>query len=141
MKLFLSVPFSSKTDKAGNVNTDYRAYIQQVLEGLRGNGHTVFCALEHTGWHLSESMAPEEEFRQDLAEIDEADKLIVLLEEQVSPGVQIEIGYAYAKGKQLELYQVGEPKWSNISFSRLSGHELRRVRSLDEFVEYAISEN
>ena len=137
MKIFLSVPFTSQVDSAGNVNADYRAAIEDLIKALRDHKHEVFCALEHADWSMGGLTLPEEEFKKDLSEIDRADKLIILLEETVSAGVQLENGYAFAKGKALDIYQIGRPAWSNMAFGRLSGNGIIPVKSVLDFVHQA----
>ncbi len=139
MKIFLSVPFSSRIDDDGNVKADYRAAIEDLIKTLRASKHEVFCALEHTGWSMGGLTLPEEEFKKDLQEIDRADKLVILLEERVSAGVQLENGYAFAKGKALEIYQIGQMAWSNMAFGRLSGNDIIPVKSVLDFVHQAKS--
>lgn len=141
MRIFLSVPFSSQVDASGKVNHTYRASIEKLISALRQAGHEVFCALEHANWGMSELAVPEEEFKRDLAEIDACDKLVILLEERVSAGVQLENGYAFAKGKNLEAYQIGKAAWSNIAFSRLAGGSITPVESVLDFVNQAIVRN
>ena len=141
MKIFLSVPFSSRVDESGQVNAEYRHAIEDLLTNLRQQSHEVFCALEHTNWIMGGVALPEEELKKDLEEIDRSDKLIILLEERVSSGVQLENGYAFAKGKELEIYQIGKASWSNIAFGRLSGIGNIPVQSILDFVDQAKHHN
>jgi nucleoside 2-deoxyribosyltransferase len=120
------------------VDAAYRADIERLINGLRQKGHEVFCALEHMHWSTSELAIPEDEFRKDLAEIDNCDKMLILLEERISAGVQLENGYAYAKGKQFETYQIGKPAWSNMAFARMAGGEILSVNSVVDFVEQTL---
>ena len=138
MKLFLAIPFSSRIDKSGAVLPEYRASVESLLSALKNRGHTVYCALEYTDWKIRD-VSPETEFRNDLDEIDQSDKIIVLLEEAISAGVQLELGYAYARGKQLEIYQLGEPTWSNRAFSGVAQCTLHQVKNVDEFVAAVIT--
>ena len=138
MKYFLSVPFSSRVDENGVVDAAYRADIEQLIGGLRQKGHEVFCALEHMHWSTSELAVPEDEFRKDLAEIDSCHQMLILLEERVSAGVQLENGYAFAKGKQFQTYQIGKAAWSNMAFARMAGDELLLVNSVGDFVDQAL---
>lgn len=133
MKLFLSVPFSSYVGSDGAVAAEYRATIEALLADLRAKNHDVYCALEYANWQMGGMQLPEDEFTHDLREIDAADAVVVLLEEQVSAGVQLENGYAFAKEKSIECYQIGKPAWSNIAFSRLNGHEIIPVQDVADF--------
>ena len=141
MKLFLSVPFSSQVDDSGKVHAEYRQKMEKLIGQLRGRDHDVFCALEYAQWQIGGMASPEQELRHDFEQIEQSDKVIVLLEERVSAGVQLEKGYAYAKGKTVDVYQIGKPAWSNIAFSLLSGHEIRAVRDIDDFIERAVRDN
>jgi hypothetical protein len=81
---------------------------------------------------------PVAEFRHDLSEIESSDVVVALLEERVSAGVQIELGYAFAKGKSVYLFQIGKPAWSNTQFASISGDGLKVVEDEKQFVEAAI---
>lgn len=141
MKIFLCVPFSSRVDESGNVDSTYRHVIESLVAELRARGLDVYCALEYAAWKLGGLTSPEDELAQDLAEIDTADKVITLLEEQLSPGVQFESGYAFAKGKVVEAYQLGKAAWSNLAFAKLNGHEIVPVKDIDDFAEKVLTYN
>jgi len=141
MKIFLSVPFTSRVDESGQVEASYRSIIEDLIKTLRSNEHEVFCALEHTGWKFGGMTSPEEEFQADLAEIDKTNQMIVLLEERISSGVQLESGYAFAKGKTVEMYQIGKPAWSNVGFSRLSGRGIIPVKDVADFARLVKDHN
>ena len=139
MKIFLSVPFSGYVDEAGVVEDAYRQSIERLIDGLRASEHTVYCALEYTEWTATGAISPEDEFRHDFEQVDLSEKVLVLLEEHISAGVQLECGYAYARGKRLQLYQIGKPAWSNIAFARLSGDGITTVQDVDDFVNNALN--
>jgi nucleoside 2-deoxyribosyltransferase len=134
MNIFLSVPFSSRIDESGLIEKSYRHSMEALIAGLRERGHEVYCALEYAQWKMGGMTAPEEELKHDFEEINKSDKLIVLLDKVVSAGVQLENGYAFAKGKAVVMYQIDSPAWSNIAFSRLNGHEIVLVKSDADFV-------
>jgi nucleoside 2-deoxyribosyltransferase len=135
MKLFLSVPFSSRCDTNGVVFKEYREPLERLLVALRAAGHEVFCAVEYTDWQLGGTTSPAEELQHDFEQIDWADVVIVLLEERVSSGIQLESGYAYAKGKPIDVYQIGKASWSNQAFGKLNGHEIYGVDSIEAFTD------
>jgi len=116
MKIFLSVPFSSRVNLQGDAEALYRRSIETLLAELRKHNHEVYCALEHAQWKMGGLTPPDEELRHDFAEIDATDKVVVLLEATISAGVQLENGYAFARGKTIEAYQLDKPAWSNIAF-------------------------
>lgn len=103
-KVFLSTSFSGKVDYAsGAVDADFRKEIETVLEALRHTGDLeAFCAVEDEGWNINNT-PPEVGVKHDLDKLDEADVLLALVEEVISAGVQFELGYAVAKGKQVIL--------------------------------------
>ena len=138
MKYFISVPFTSKVGADGAVESTYRAQIELLLANLRAAGHEVFCALEHADWRFGGLTPPEEELRRDFAEIDKADKVVILLEEKISAGVQLENGYAFAKGKAFETYQIGRPAWSNEAFAKLAGQPIVEVSEVADFIDHVL---
>jgi nucleoside 2-deoxyribosyltransferase len=103
-KVFLSTSFSGKVNTTtGEVLLDFRKEIEAVLDALRKMGDIeVFCAIESEGWSINE-VAPEVGVKYDLDQVGEADVLLALVEETISAGVQFELGYAVAKGKQVIL--------------------------------------
>lgn len=138
MKIFLSVPFSSRIDTNGTVEPDYAGMIRQLIATCRAKGHEVFCSLDYAGYQLDKTADPAEEFRRDFAEIDTTDRMYVMLEERVSSGVQLEMGYAYARGVEMRLHQIGKSAWSNDAFSALAGYPLVEIASEADFAECVI---
>lgn len=122
----------------GSLDPEYEKHVKLLISSLRNNGYTVFCALEHANYSFGGLTPPEEEFQKDLDEITSSDKMIVFLEERVSAGVQLELGFAYAKDVAIEIYQDGKPAWSNIAFSRLSGNVLKEVLNFEDFTNSVI---
>jgi nucleoside 2-deoxyribosyltransferase len=103
-KVFLSTSFSGKVDaNSGAVQPAFRAFIEQVLTALRKEELEVFCAVEHEGWLIAADIPPEVGVRKDLEMLDGADVLLAIIDMQPSAGVQFELGYAVAKGKQVIL--------------------------------------
>jgi nucleoside 2-deoxyribosyltransferase len=103
-KVFLSTSFSGKVDYAtGSVDADFRKEIETILTALRKSGDLeVFCAVEDEGWNISNTL-PEVGVMHDLTKLDGSDVLLALVEETISAGVQFELGFAVAKGKQVIL--------------------------------------
>jgi nucleoside 2-deoxyribosyltransferase len=141
LNIFLSTPFSSRVGTNGTVESAYRRTIENLLADLREHGHQVYSALEYSEWKMGGTTPPVEEFKQDFDEIDAADKLIVLLEERVSAGVQLECGYAYARHKVIEMYQLGKAEWSNKTFAEVNGNDIISVQNIDDFADQAIQRN
>lgn len=134
MNIFLAVPFSSRIDENGEVTAHYRSELEQLLARLRADGHTVFCALEYTGWRsVGDNSLPADELQHDFEQILKSDIMFALLEERISAGVEIELGYAYAHDKTIRMFQIGRPAWSNIAISQLTSHPIETVRSVTDF--------
>ena len=96
-RLFLATSFSGHVNyETGEVNTDYREKVEAVID--------TFCAVEHENWIIANDIPPEVGVEKDLAEIDESDVVLALLPTGlISAGLQYEVGYADAKGKQVVL--------------------------------------
>jgi hypothetical protein len=141
MKIFLSLPIANCADANSELSPSYRKNIEALIIGLRNAGHAVFCILEELNWKVNSQKSPEELFGAGLLGIDEAEKMIVLLDTPISSGVQIELGYAYARGKSIEIYQVGEPGWSNMAFGKLCKANIYSVDDTADFVRKAIQNN
>jgi nucleoside 2-deoxyribosyltransferase len=108
--VFLATSFSHKVNAEGEVEAAFRAEIEALLQGIRKEaGVKVFCAIEDEKWQLFNTL-PEVAVQNDLKVLEAADVLVALLDQKISAGVQFEIGYAVAKGKQVILaIQLGTP--------------------------------
>lgn len=102
-KVFLSTSFSGKVEVSGEVLPEFRAFIEAILDALREEDLEVFAAVEDEGWMIANDVPAEIGVQKDLAEIDAADVVVALVHDKPSAGVQFEIGYAVAKGKQVIL--------------------------------------
>jgi Nucleoside 2-deoxyribosyltransferase len=104
-KLFLATAFSDKTNANGEVDPDFRKFVEKVLVDLkRIESVDVFCALEYEDWKISDK-SPKVSVLKDLDELDASDVLILLLapREQLSAGAHFELGYSIAKGIKVVL--------------------------------------
>jgi hypothetical protein len=101
-KVFLSVSFSSKVDESGQVRADYRQYLEGMIGTLEALDCTVFCAPRAEGWVLN-YRSPHCALADDLNEIDHSNIFMAILEENISAGIQLELGYALGKGKRVVL--------------------------------------
>lgn len=108
MKIFVATSYSSQVNyETGEVFPEYRAWLEDNLERLERLGHTVFCALKADGYKINDA-DPAEAFRLDEAEIDAADGMLAFVTDEVSAGVQTEIGMAIAKKKQVVIAHSAE---------------------------------
>lgn len=110
-KIFLATSFSGKVNYAtGAVDPEFRKEIETILESLRRSDDLeVFCAVEDEGWGINNTPA-EVGVKYDLEKLDQADVLLALVEETISAGVQFELGFAVAKGKQVVLASLAGAK-------------------------------
>jgi nucleoside 2-deoxyribosyltransferase len=103
-KIFLATAFAGHlNEQTGEVAPVYRQSIEAILKALREQPDLeVFCAPEDDGWKMP-SDPPAISLTADLEKLDESDMLIALIQDKPSVGVQFEMGYAVAKGKQVTL--------------------------------------
>lgn len=103
MHIFVAASYSSKVDaQTGQVAAEYREWLEAILAQLERLGHEVFCALRDDGYQMNDT-DPVAAVRLDLAQLQRSDVLLALLDGGTSAGVQLEIGYALALGKQIIL--------------------------------------
>ncbi|HUD10091.1 MAG TPA: nucleoside 2-deoxyribosyltransferase [Candidatus Saccharimonadales bacterium] len=115
MNIFVAASYSSYVNShTGIVNPEYKAWLEVNITKLESFGHTVFCALRADEYRINDA-SPGEAFRLDVKRLQSSDGLIALLEENVSSGVQTEIGYALGLNKKVILaHQAGiELSWFN----------------------------
>jgi nucleoside 2-deoxyribosyltransferase len=103
MKLFVAASYSSQVNyETGEVFPEYKAWLEDNLTTLEALGHTVFCALRADGYKINDA-SPAEAFSLDEAEIAAADGMLAFVTENISAGVQTEIGMAIATKKHVVL--------------------------------------
>jgi nucleoside 2-deoxyribosyltransferase len=103
--VFLSAPFSQLlTDKG--LPEEFRKRLEEIIQHLEAKGWSVGSAHEREAW--GEKLdSPYKAVNADLQGIEDASALVAILNSPPSPGVQMEIGFALARGKKLVL--VGSP--------------------------------
>lgn len=103
MKVFVAASYSSRVNyQTGEVMPDYKVWLEENLTTIEKMGHTVFCALRADNYRIN-SMDPAAAFKLDTEQIKAADVLLAFVEEDISAGVQTEVGYALALNKQVVL--------------------------------------
>jgi nucleoside 2-deoxyribosyltransferase len=103
MKIFIAASYSSRVDYvSGRVFPDYKIWLEDLLVSLERSGHTVFCALRADNYTIN-TANPVAAFRLDAKEIEQCDILLAFIDNNVSAGVQLEIGYALALKKNIVL--------------------------------------
>ena len=136
-RIFLATSFSGQVNnETGGVTPNYRQKVEAVINALRTiSNFTIFCAVEHENWVIASDKPPETGVGKDLAEIDESDIVLALLPTGIlSAGLQYEVGYADAMGKQVFL--ATEPG-SKLNYFNQGATNLGRVTH----IEYASPED
>jgi hypothetical protein len=139
-KLFISTSFSTKVDSSGKVTDEYRQFLQPILDATRQSGNEYFCAVEVANWTMTD-VDPHEEFKSDLEQINKSSTLLALVDNVVSAGVQIEIGYMLKlveldTTKRLILaHPANQPlSWSNNAISKLPGVSVISFNSSEDII-------
>jgi nucleoside 2-deoxyribosyltransferase len=103
-RIFVGTSFTGQVNyDTGEVVPEFRAGMEKILKALREQPDIeVFCAVEDEGWKIT-TTPPGEGVAHDLAQLDDSDILVALVESKPSAGLQFEIGYAVAKGKKVVL--------------------------------------
>ena len=116
MKIFIATSFSSKVDySTGKVDSEFRPWLEtRVLNPIKKLKLDYFCAIEEEGWVINNSNSAQAMI-DDFAQLRGCDTLLVVLDEDVSPGLQIEIGIAHERKMPIILAHEKniKLKWSN----------------------------
>ncbi len=108
MRIFVAASYSSQVNyDTGEVFPEYREWLEDNLSYIERLGHTVFCALRADEYYINDD-DPAAAFSLDEAEIDASDGLLAFVTDNVSAGVQTEIGMAIAKKKTVVIAHLGE---------------------------------
>lgn len=104
MYIFMAFPFSDHIDKeTGRVREDYVCFLSDVREKLIENGHEVFLSHFREEWG-KQLMTPEECTKADLIEMYKSDLVIAFPGCPLSGGVHVEMGWASAFGKKVNMF-------------------------------------
>ena len=128
-QIFLSTSFSGKVDEqTGWIVPEFRAFIEEILVGIRKHEMAdAFCAVEHEGWMIANDVPPETGVKQDLEKLDASEALVALVHDKPSVGVQFEIGYAVAQGKQVILAHHADDDLAYFNQGLVSGGYITAV--------------
>ncbi len=112
MKIFIASSYSSKVNfETGQVQPEYRQWLEGIIDLLENQGHEVFAAIRKDNYKIN-NQDPASACRLDIARIKESDVLLALLTSGVSGGVQTEVGIAVALGKKVILAHEPEQQLS-----------------------------
>lgn len=101
MKIFVAAAFSAKADyTTGTLDAPYVEWVKSILKQIKDSGNEYYCSLEVDNFVVNNT-DPVAAFNNDLEHVESCDVFLALLDETVSTGVQTEMGYAMAKGKNV----------------------------------------
>jgi nucleoside 2-deoxyribosyltransferase len=100
MKIFLSVSYSSQVDATGKVFPEYRKELESVISVFEKINHHVYCAPREDLWTLNDT-SPADAFEVDMRNVNECNLFVAFVGNKVSAGIQMEMGFALAKGKRI----------------------------------------
>jgi nucleoside 2-deoxyribosyltransferase len=129
MKIFLATSFSSKLNPDGTVLPVFRTQVEAIIARYEAAGREVFCAIKAEGWKVARNHDATRELHDDFKNLANSDEFVALIDDDVSAGVQMEIGYALASGKHITLVTTGKTAlgWTNralVGFDKVSHLEL-----------------
>ena len=101
MKIFVAASYSSKVNyDTGEVFSEYRSWLENILTAIEQQGHGVFCALRADQYKINDA-DPAEAFSLDMFHLQESDIVLALVTDKASAGVQTEIGVGIALNKHV----------------------------------------
>jgi nucleoside 2-deoxyribosyltransferase len=106
LRIFLAAPFTGQVQATASgtaLAADYRSFLESVLALLRGQGHAVVSSHEREDWG-ERIFEPQEAIGLDFKEVQACDLLLALVGDPISPGVQMELGYALALQRPISAY-------------------------------------
>ena len=127
MKLFVAASYSSRVNyETGEVFPEYREWLEENLELLEKFGHAVFCALRADGYRINDAN-PAKAFSLDEAEIKKADAMVAFVTDEVSAGVQTEIGMAIAQKKPVVIAHLAKHGLAYFNQAIVVANQAREV--------------
>jgi hypothetical protein len=101
--VFLSAPFTQLLqDQGGGLPAETRGHLESIIDRLEARGWSVDNAHRRERWGAALDR-PLAALTADLKGIETADTLVAIIGSPPSPGVQLEIGFALARGKEILL--------------------------------------
>ncbi len=99
MRIFVSASYSSKVNyDTGEIYPEYKAWLEDILQLIEASGHVVFCALRADQYKIND-VDPADAFNLDMKHIRDSDAILALVSDEISAGVQTEIGVGVALNK------------------------------------------
>ncbi len=105
---------------AGSCSKEERGHMEEIAAALRKKGYEVYCPFElkiPNAWDYSQEEWSKMVFDKDIAAIDECDFMILMSKGRNSTaGTNWEQGYAYAKGKDIFVFQYTKEETSLMTY-------------------------
>ncbi len=103
MKVFLATSFSTKLASDGTVLPEFRQKVEAIITRYKVAGREVYCAAQDEGWKIAQDANASFALKEDFVQIKLCDEFAALIDETISAGVQMQIGYALGIGKRITL--------------------------------------
>lgn len=127
MKVFVATSYSSKVNyDTGEVFPEYKQWLENILTMLEQAGHEPFCALRADQYKINDE-DPAKAFFLDMEHIQASDVILVLLDDHVSAGVQVEIGVGVALKKNVILAHLPEHKPAYFNAAMVQSGTVKEV--------------
>lgn len=127
MKVFVACSYSDNVNyDTGEVFPAFKTALEETLRTIEKTGATVFNALRYDKYKIND-LDPAEAFFLDKKHLDESDVLVVLLDDKISAGAQVEIGYAIAKNKQVILAHQPGHKLAYFNAAMIKGGVVKEL--------------
>ena len=105
---------------AGSCSKEERSRMEEIAAALREKGYEVYCPFElkiPNAWDYSQEEWSKMVFDKDITAIDECDFMILMSKGRNSTaGTNWEQGYAYAKGKDIFVFQYTKEETSLMTY-------------------------
>lgn len=127
MKVFVASSYSTKVNyETGEVFPEFKTWLEDTLSAIESTGATAFSALRADGYKINDT-DPADAFFLDKNNLDDSDVILALLDDEVSPGVQVEIGYGIAKNKVVILAHQPDHKMRYFNAAMLRAGVVREL--------------
>ena len=134
MKSYLASPFGGKDSK-------HRKDAEKVAQILRETDNEVYCPWKYqvpNAWDYPNTEWGLMVFTNDVQAIDDCNIMVALSygKYETSSGTNWEIGYAYAKGKQVIVVEMEDPQVMSLMVSNGCYSRVRGIEGLQELIEF-----
>lgn len=103
MKVFIAMPYSQLCDENYNLKPKYKNFCQKLTGKIKNLGWDYFLAHERENWGKDYCSA-EESTQIDFDTIKDSDLIVMIPGNPISGGVHVELGWASANNKKINLF-------------------------------------